>query len=136
MIRPIDIILVLLPVLSGFTLSWLFPVPQARKQDALKLKLPSWLFGTVWSVLYLLIGIAWARANRENKLYNIPFALLVITLLAWILVNRVSELGSLAVLVASIALSLSCSQLQKFWLTPLTGWLIFALVLSMLKYCS
>ena len=136
MITFLDFILFILPSLTGFSAAWLFPVSQTEnRRERLKLNLPSWLFGVVWTVLYLLIGFAWVRANRRNPLHNIAFALLVTSLVAWIVVNYYSEVCAIAILVMSIALSLACSQLQNFMLTPLTAWLVFALQLSMLKYC-
>lgn len=127
----LDILLVLLPALSGFLASSLFRVRQ-EDSERVPFRPPSWVFGVAWAVLYALIGVAWARSNRQSRLNNIPFALLNVLLVSWIVAQKYSDAAALAILVCSLASSIACSQVAaaRFWLAPLTAWLVFALMIS------
>ena len=97
---------------------------------------PSWVFGTVWPVLYLLIGISWYRAvPRHAPLYWV----LTLLLGAWLGLYQCLRATKVAaadlVLSVMVAVYLVFRLLQHerasaFLLMPLVAWLSFATYLN------
>ena len=138
-VKPIDIILSLIPIVSGFVTSFAFKI-DSTIDDGVKFSPPPYVFTTVWIILYILIGISWAIANRKNRWNNIPFSLLVASLIAWIIATHYtnkdennSRASSVILLLVSLMLTIMCAQIVKFILVPLICWLIYALLLLTTK---
>lgn len=102
---------------------------------------PSWLFGPVWTVLYVMIGIAgWLlwRARGWDAAVTVWAAHLVLNL-AWtplfFAANRYTlalvDIVVLAVLILSlIALAWRRSQVAAWLLVPYAAWVCFATALN------
>ena len=80
-----DGVLCLMPIVTGYVASGICPVKD-RDEDRESFRPPGIVFSIVWPVLYILLGISWAIANRQNKLNNISYGILNTLLVAWIVV--------------------------------------------------
>jgi len=105
---------------------------------------PAWLFGPVWSVLYLMMGIAswlvwraggWRAASVALTLYSIQ--LVVNALWSWLFFAW--QLGALAFVDIVVLWLLLAATLVTFWrvsrlagvlLVPYLGWVSFATALA------
>ena len=106
---------------------------------------PGWLFGPVWTLLYLMMGIAlyliWKRAGAgaEGRGALMLFALQLLLNVAWsaVFFGRQSPLGGLLIIVAlwlTLALTIwrfrQISTLAAGLLVPYLAWISFAAVLN------
>ena len=58
-----DYIYLFLPLVSGYTVS-AFCAPTKSAASNIKFRQPSWIFGIVWPILYILIGLAWINSKE------------------------------------------------------------------------
>lgn len=133
----------LLPLVVGLVLGFLAPVRMKVQRPILKVRPPPWVFGVAWSVLYLLVGIAWTHAliqyeemdNSTEKIGTlILYPLLLLCLYTWAFTFNTSvKWGlyhiALAVLLTLMAIFVSPMGSQLM-LCPLLTWLIFATMLN------
>lgn len=98
---------------------------------------PSWVFGTVWPVLYLLIGISWYRAAPHHAaLYWGLIFLLGAWLVLYPCLRAIRMAAADLVLSVSVAvyliyrLMMQQDQGSAFLLMPLVAWLSFATYLN------
>lgn len=105
---------------------------------------PQWIFGPVWTVLYLLIAVAGWQVWRRRGLTSVPAALWVYALqlllnLAWSFLffgaRRIGlALGEVLVLLAVIVLNTvlfwRIDELAGVLLLPYAGWVGFASLLN------
>ena len=117
-----------------------------RAGKKLKQRPPSWVFGVVWPILYLLLGAAWNfTINTINtngtKLEDdltitmwVFYSLLVLFLALWPWVFNRSPRMAMFMLLVILVLTLVCWSISPVFgrvcLSPLVGWLIFALMLN------
>ena len=110
---------------------------------------PAWVFGIVWSILFLLFGLSWAFAiDNENIVLSDPFlkekdieiiiyffySLTFFFLMLWTPVYFYSEKYALYILTLTIMGTICCFGLgpiiSKICLSPLLAWLLFAFNLN------
>jgi tryptophan-rich sensory protein len=120
---------------------------------------PSWVFIFIWTLLFLLIGLAWCLAivyygfskYRNLNMYDktglnltgyqhmilicVLFCLLVIHLFLWpIIYNKVGSYDALYVLFATVAVALMTTAAvplpSRICIGPLLAWLYFAFTLN------
>ena len=103
---------------------------------------PSWLFGPVWAVLYVLIGIAgwrlWRARAEARTAYALWWAQLVLNALwSWIFFGLEAPgpalaeiLLLLAVIAATMAASWRPCRSVAWLLSPYLAWVAFASVLN------
>lgn len=108
---------------------------------------PAYLFGPVWSLLYVLMGIAswrvWKAGGRGQPLvlYGVQLAMNVAwsflffnaKSLKWALVNIVALLGVLAATTASFY---KVDPVAGYLMTPYLAWVAFATALTYTIYTS
>ena len=99
---------------------------------------PSFIFGIVWPILYILLGLSWINSIKNNnniwieRLYFVLSSLLALWIVfysclkdkkkaIYILLLSVTILGMLMVIVP---------QKSKLMLIPLTVWLSFAILMN------
>jgi len=138
----INIIIVLLPLILG-SISSLFVEKTDIPKPKTSLNPPSWLFGVVWPILYLLLGyssylIFRSNSSNKNKIFTI-YIIHIILLSLWypIFVNttqkKLSFITILFLLFYAIYLSYLYSDVNKvasYCLIPYILWLSFASYLS------
>lgn len=98
-----------------------------------KFRPPGWVFGVIWPVLYLLLGFALVQV-KNSVTYIVVLSLLLASFISWIyLYSCKSKKAAIFNLLVSLMLGImlfSYSQSVGFLVSPLIGWLIFALILS------
>ena len=130
-----EYLLLLTPILSGFIISAICPMGSDSGSDV-KFRPPSWVFGVAWPILYLLLGLSWVLAQQKNKNYNYLYLLLNSLLCMWIIVFSCynSQKNSVFILLGTIILAIMCFtsgvMYSQLALSPLIGWLIFALLMN------
>ena len=100
---------------------------------------PSWVFSTIWPILYLLFGLGWYFSLKKSgniTLVHIMNIALTVLLALWLVVYGCGKdkKGAAFVLLACIATALMVfavnSTVGKLLVAPLVAWLIFALLLN------
>jgi tryptophan-rich sensory protein len=133
-----DIILVILPAIIGYGSQLICSIGKNAGSNV-KFRPPPWVFGVVWPILYLLLGISWAIAARNcvNKVMCMSiYSLLSILLGLWIIVYGCikSKKGASWVLLLVLASVFGCftqgNEVSKVIITPLLAWIIFALIMN------
>lgn len=134
-LRP-EAVLVAVPGALGYALSAACVMP---KSADIPFRPPPWVFGVVWPVLYLLLGIAWFRtavAAGALSAASASYLLTTLLLALWLVVfscmrqstNAVFVLLA-AVLSAAFNIALS-GPAERLMLLPLVVWLSFATLLN------
>tara|TARA_Y100001935_G_C17305086_1_gene511800 strand:+ start:1161 stop:1601 length:441 start_codon:yes stop_codon:yes gene_type:complete len=101
-----------------------------------KFRPPSYLFGIVWPILYILLGISWINSYKGNKNIDLLFIILSSLLAIWIIVyscmkdkkNAIFIL--LLILLSIVYLMILIPQKSKLYLAPLLVWILFATFLN------
>lgn len=129
-----DYFYLLLPMISGYTVS-AFCSPGRDAGASVKFRPPGWVFGVVWSILYLLIGLAWINSKK----YSIYFIILNILLNLWLVFygcqkNKVAGVYIiLSSLLCSFFIYTVVEKYSKYLIIPLIIWLLFALLLNIFE---
>jgi len=129
-----DIIYLLLPLISGYITSF-FCSPNNKSGLSVKFRPPSWVFGIIWPILYLLIGLAWVN-SKEQTLY---FLFLIIFLCLWLIIYNCKDNKKNAVyilflsLLSSFFIYTNVNNFSKNLITPLIIWLLFAGLLNIIE---
>ena len=134
----------LLPMFSGFFVSSLPKCRPGKSAGVIaKFRPPSFVFGLVWPVLYLLLGGAWVYTQSHTKVsqtwVDFCYGTLVFFLTTWIVVYGC--LGHKKTGVYIIFLSLLTTMvsrdisptLPRIMLAPLLVWLLFAGLISIFE---
>ena len=121
------------PALMGYGVSTICSVGKGEGSTS-KLTPKPWVFGVVWPILYILIGMAWVESKDKNK--DITFGALSTILASWIIVygcyrNKKAGAYIIAASIASTVLALQFTTKKgMFYLVPLLAWLIIAYTIS------
>lgn len=122
----------LIPFISGFGMSFLCPVSGKRLPQTP----PKFVFPIVWSILYILIGVSWQRANVK-KSSDIMHGVLVMLLVSWIVFYSCNNRKTIGLyILACIAAVTTCcialhnDDISKILLTPLLAWILIAYSLN------
>ena len=120
-------------------MSIICPMKKGDAGSSVPSRPPGWVFGIVWPILYLLIGLAWVqlRKQKDQQMVDLLFGLLVFALNTWIVVYscKKKKKSALYVILISLVISMalwgySVGTNQMFYLTPLVVWLLFATMLN------
>ena len=127
-----DIFYLLLPLISGYITAFFCPMKKSAAKNVV-FRPPSYVFGIVWPILYLMLGYAWV--NSKNL--SIWYLGVTLSLCLWLIVYSCqnNKEGAIGINLLSILLVLICytlsDTLSKLLLLPLLVWLGFALLLSL-----
>lgn len=118
-------------------------IPQCKMNknagSVVKFRPPSYMFGIVWTILYILFGISWIITISKNKnklLIDLLYSLVTILLTLWIVVYSClkNKKGGVYVLfgtICSVILCMNISPLQsRMMLSLLLTWLLLASLLN------
>lgn len=136
--NAIDGILLFIPLITGFATSFGCNIGKDAGK-AVPFRPPGVVFSIVWPVLYILLGVSWMYANRENVYSNIPYSILTLLLVMWIVVYGCMKNKKVGVWIISLSIlaSLYCytvgGDISKYCILPLIVWLIFAMCLNMFE---
>tara|TARA_B110000444_G_scaffold110151_1_gene104045 strand:+ start:2970 stop:3335 length:366 start_codon:yes stop_codon:yes gene_type:complete len=117
-------------MLSLYFIEIFYPVKKNAGKD-LPYRPPGWVFGVVWPILSILIGVSWNFAPELSKYYLILTAFIS----SWSIfyannrtlafLNILTSIGITIYLISS-----NFKKIASYLLIPLLGWLIFASYLS------
>ena len=139
MITVWDFVRGLVPILSGAlgTLICRVPKSSAGKINA---RPPAYMFGVIWTILYICIGISWAFLARSNKttwLIDLLFSINIFLTFLWIILYSCKGLKKAGlyilafVFVSTITLlNIARDSFTFYLLAPYIGWVLFALMLN------
>lgn len=138
-IRPVlrwEIVLAAVPSIMGYTASALCKMP---KSDNIPFRPPAWVFGVVWPILYLLLGIAWYRSAVAFGFLSIPSVSYLLTsslLTLWLVVYSCFQQTKNAVFVLLASVLSVCFNIalsddpERLMLLPLLVWISFATLMN------
>ena len=140
--NKVNIIRLLFSMILGFGIT-LIPKCRVTKSSGaiVKFRPPSYVFGIVWPILYILFGISWilTRLKIKDYKYDILYVVLSLSLLSWIVVYSClsNKVGGIYSLLVTILLLLGgivlVPKVSKLLLIPLLTWLMFALLLNIFE---
>jgi len=141
-----DWILLFLPLVICYAVSFKCKIGRDAGNNV-KFRPPAAVFGIVWACLFICLGLSWVYSftkqigNRETTPYVI-YSLIIFFLALWIILYGCAKKKKESIWVF-IPLLMLCfmglsigTQLSRLLLSPLIGWLIFALVLATHDYQS
>ena len=130
-----DSIRLFFPMFIGYIVS-MYCKMGGGSGKTVKFRPPSYVFGIVWPILYLLLGLSWVNSYKGNKAIDILFFLLSSFLALWIIVYACMKDKKNAIFVMlAIILTISLLMVQipkksQLYLVPLAVWIFFAMLLS------
>jgi tryptophan-rich sensory protein len=136
--NPVEIAYLLAPAASGYAASMVCGVDGENAGDCIPWRPPGYVFGIVWPILYLLIGISMIFASRivTSPMVVFTYSVLVLLLAAWPIVYTCvgnKKAGVAIIILSLIAAAYAIIQgdvLSQVTLAPLILWLCFALTLN------
>lgn len=126
-----DYLLIFLPMILGYGTS-LFCSPTSNSGSIVRFTPPGWVFGIVWPILYLMIGIAWSNSKQQMSL----FVILMLLLNGWLLIygclkQRILALYTIFLaIMCTLYIIVSVKLESKYLMIPLFMWLNFAGLIS------
>jgi tryptophan-rich sensory protein len=135
----LDIARGLAPIVLGFGAGMLCRRNLTDTGADIPARPPAFVFGIAWTVLYILLGVAWILAVRVNPVYDAAFITLVLLLTFWIYMYgcRAHARAALYIILLSImvtlfiVIGLTADETKiGMYLLPLLTWLLFACMLN------
>ena len=131
-----DIFRLFFAMILGYTVSYQCKM-NPNDGENVKFKPPNEVFGIVWPILYILLGISWIIASRTSHRYLDWIYFVVSSLLAaWIVIYSCMKdkknaifILLLLLLLMSILMILSPTK-SKLLLSPLAIWIFYATLLN------
>ena len=124
------------PIISGYFMTLLCPMINAGNN--IKSRPPAFVFGIVWTVLYLLLGYSWVML--ENYKYtDIIFGINILLGVLWIynyscITKKKNALYILLTMILGslylLLYSFENEPVITYYILPYTVWLSFALMLN------
>lgn len=135
-----NLILIIVPILFGLLLSRICPISPSSAKN-IKITPPSYVFGFVWPLLYLMIGISWYYTNSlsNNKYLNIPYLILLLLLLSWVIIysckdNKVNGVYVLFLTMLTIIITMILGNTySRLFLSPFLVWILLATFINILE---
>ena len=142
--NPVEIAYLLAPAASGYAASMVCGVDGENAGDCIPWRPPGYVFGIVWPILYLLIGVSMIFASRivTSPMAVFTYSCLIILLAMWPIIYTCynNKMGGVVIILASIvtaAMAFIQGDLQsRITLAPLILWLCFALALNVTEITS
>lgn len=123
--------IVALPSILGYTTS-MFCGPTKDTGKTVRFRPPGWVFGIVWPILYIMLGVTWSRHMEHTPL----FITLQLLLNGWLIMygcakNKVYSLYILYLSIVNVLhIIVSIDSSNRYLLVPLFVWLNFAALIS------
>ena len=123
------------PMIAGFVVSKFCKME--RSGVNVKFRPPPFVFGIVWPILYILLGLSWINSNPDKNMnIEVLFFTLSSLLAYWIVVyacqkNKKNAVFVMLSIILNIALLMvQISKQSQIYLVPLAVWIFFAMLLS------
>jgi tryptophan-rich sensory protein len=130
-----DMVIFFIPLLSGFLSSMICKI-KSDSGSIVKAIPPSYMFGIIWFILYILMGFSWLysrKKNNENNITDLLFSLLIISLFLWIFFYSCRNDKKAALYIIPLSMMITIFILintPNFYIVPLLIWLLFAFLLN------
>ena len=123
------------PMIAGFVVSKFCKME--RSGVNVKFRPPPFVFGIVWPILYILLGLSWINSNPDKNMNIEAMFFILSSLLAyWIVVyacqkNKKNAVFVMLAIILNIALLMvQIPKKSQLYLVPLGVWIFFAMLLS------
>ena len=130
-----DLMRLLYPMVAGFVVSKFCKMEKSGVD--VKFRPPPFVFGIVWPILYILLGLSWIKSNPDkNRNIEVMFFTLSSLLAYWIVVyacqkNKKNAVFVMLAIILNISLLMvQISKQSQIYLVPLAVWIFFAMLLS------
>ena len=130
-----DLLRLFYPMVAGFVVSKFCKMEKSG--ITVKFRPPGYVFGIVWPILYILLGLSWINSNpSSNKKVELLYFVLSSLLAYWIVVyacqknKRNAVFIMLAIILNIGILMVQIPKKSQLYLVPLGIWLLFALLIS------
>lgn len=130
-----DLLRLFYPMVAGFVVSKFCKMEKSG--ITVKFRPPGYVFGIVWPILYILLGLSWINSNpSSNKTIELLYFVLSSLLAYWIVVyacqknKRNAVFIMLAIILNIGVLMVQIPKKSQLYLVPLGIWLLFALLIS------
>ena len=130
-----DLLRLFYPMVAGFVVSKFCKMEKSG--ITVKFRPPGYVFGIVWPILYILLGLSWINSNpSSNKKVELLYFVLSSLLAYWIVVyasqknKRNAVFIMLAIILNIGVLMVQIPKKSQLYLVPLGIWLLFALLIS------
>ena len=140
--NPKNILRLLFAMILGFGINMIPRCKMTPKAgQTVKFRPPSYIFGIIWPILYILFGLSWifAKQKMKTRQVDILFALQAVLLTSWIVVYSClsNKKGGIYVLLLNILVLMIIIMLvplkSQLMLVPLLVWILFALLLNIFE---
>ena len=123
------------PMIAGYLVS--LKCKMSKSGNNIKFRPPGYVFGIVWPILYILLGLSWINSEyKKDKIIDGLYFGLSTLLALWIVIYSCykSKKGALFIMMLSILaivfLMILVPKKSKLYLAPMLVWLCYALLLS------
>lgn len=130
-----DFLRLFYPMIAGFVVSKFCKME--RSGVNVKFRPPPFVFGIVWPILYILLGLSWINSNPDKNMnIEVMFFILSSLLAYWIVVyacqkNKKNAVFVMLAIILNIALLMvQIPKKSQLYLVPLAVWIFFAMLLS------
>lgn len=139
-----NIVRLIVPMALGYITShscWK-RVSSKRAGASVAFRPPAYVFGIVWPILYIMLGLSWVMAMKKNKTathVEISYVSISILLASWIFVygcknRKVWGVYSIALSLGAVIMTMNLVGVEsRVLLVPLLTWLILALLLNVFE---
>lgn len=135
-----NILIIFIPLLFSFVISFLCPMSRDSGASIMA-RPPGFVFGIVWPILYIMVGLSWYYAKTEyTSVISIMFMINLMFNYLWVYLyscrgNKLYALWDIILMIIStlglIIYLTKINIISSMLLIPYFGWLLFA---SMLNY--
>lgn len=129
----------LIPMVTGYITSFYCTIGKDAGSKV-PARPPSWVFGTVWPILYLFLGLSWVLLRQTNShIIDILMTLNIVGLIAWISIYGCKKDKKNALYIILIVLLIALQIFGYAWtqnimaamiVTPFLAWILFATMLN------
>lgn len=139
-----NIVRFILPMMLGYLTShscWK-RVSSKRAGASVAFRPPAYVFGIVWPILYIMIGLSWviaAKTKKTNTHIELCYLSISILLASWIFVygcknRKVWGVYSIALSLGAIIMTMNLVGVEsRVLLVPLLTWLLLALLMNVFE---
>ena len=139
-----NIVRLILPMSLGYLTShscWK-RASSKRAGSSVSFRPPGYIFGIVWPILYLLLGLSWviaAKTKKSNVIIEPCYISISILLASWIFVygcknRKVWGVYSIVLSIGAVIMAMNLVGVEsRVLLVPLLTWLLLALLLNVFE---